>query len=288
MLFYFGIVKSCDACGGGGLPSNSSLGYLQTLNNPFIHLSYSQFQYTYGNSNNFDNIHMVQLNYTWKPKKQIQLSVIVPYKTVVRHVNDFNPSTYQGIGDASVNANFVLFDNRDSIFKRVKYFLMVGGSIKLPTGKYQMHDNQLLALPNHIQMGTGNYSFSPSIFYGLKTKSIGLNSLIRYTHYTTNENGYQNGGNSIIQVGIYRTLKRKNILVIPQIMLSTEKFSKNIEYNQELSNSGGTFSYCNFQLELFYKKTYLLIGYQNKIGQTINASTPNIGNKIQFGLGMLF
>ena len=237
-----------------------------------------------------DKISITQLQYNWIPKNNFILSASTNLKTLLRSVN--GPSeghfSYVELGDVQVGANYKFYDNRDSTFHFHKHLSYIGSSIKLPTGKYQIRDQSKQLIPLNQQPGNGAYGISIFTFYAYKNPYFGVNVNSKVTFFTENELQYQNGSQYTFSFGIFKPIKVKKTLIIPQFAFNFEYLNKDTEFKEELTPTGNQFKILNTQIEILYEKMIFMAGYHVILKQNNSLNNQKMSNRLNLGLGWIF
>src|SRR5688572_14916977 len=165
---------ACDVCGcalGGNY-----FGLLPGLNRNFVGLRWSQAKF-YAHMNHHseylaeeysnDTYQKVEAWGRFGIGKRVQLFAFVPYI-----INGMNGSIQKvkasGLGDVVVIGNYRVLTTADeeALFQHT---MLVGGGVKLPTGKFDVEDQGKLVNPN-FQMGSGSVDFLVNAIYNVKYK----------------------------------------------------------------------------------------------------------------------
>ena len=296
MLFVWIILplssKACDVCGciaggsyNGILPQYQTnfMGY-RIQYNSFMHPN-TDLNKNYGNAVLEDQYKSQELWFRYFPQKRVQLFFSVPYKINSR-IDTKTKNTIQGIGDLSVQADYILFNNGDSANLKWKNRIFVGAGIRLPTGKYQQRDINKVMMPAVFQVGSGAYSYSLHLLHTIRYKAVGINTNIQYAYNTKNELEFDYGNQFATTVSFFYWKKAKNFSILPNIGMSYETSQKNSEYGIIDNNSGGQTMLANIGLDMYFKKMGLNVFVQKPVYQNIGVSQPS--NNIRVGLGLLF
>jgi hypothetical protein len=282
----------CDVCGGGSLNTNSNLGYINTLQKPFLMFSHQRmnFQSTFFEDFILDKISISQLQYNWIPQNNVILSASANIKSLSRTIS--GPSqgnfSYVELGDVQFNSNFKIYDNRDSVFQLHKHLCYFGTSIKLPSGKYQIRDHTKQIIPLNQQPGNGAYGISFSTFYAYKNPKFGVNVNSKVTFFTENELNYKNGSQYTFSLGIFKPLKVNKTLIIPQFALNYEYLTTDSEFKEELPTTGNQIKILNSQIEILHDNLIITAGYHLILEQLNLLNNQKISNRLNLGFGWIF
>ncbi len=282
----------CDVCGGGSLSTNSNLGYINTLQKPFLMLSHQRINFQSTLIEDFinDKISISQLQYNWIPRTNVILSASANIKSLSRSISGSSQDnfSYTALGDVQFNSNFKIYDNRDSIFHLNKHLCYIGTSIKLPSGKYQIRDHNKQLIPLNQQPGNGAYGISFSTFYAYKNPNFGLNVNGKVTFFTENELNYQNGSQFTFSFGIFKPFKVNKTLIIPQFAYNHEFLNADSEFKEELPTTRNNIKILNSQIEILHNNLIVTAGYHLILEQLNLLNNQKIGNRLNLGIGWIF
>jgi hypothetical protein len=105
-----------------------------------------------------------------------QVLAFLPYSINQQNSDDGMMQT-QGLGDATLIANYSLMNmTREN---GIAHQLWLGGGIKLPTGKFELDPDNLVASANN-QPGTGSLDYLANFTYVFRSNEWSLNSNINY------------------------------------------------------------------------------------------------------------
>lgn len=287
--------SACDICGcsAGG----STMGILPQFQKNLAGIRYSYLSFNnpaadlYSNTNRSvaqDQAHTTNLWTRFYPAKRWQVFAFVPYKVNTRHYTNGTSDEIQGLGDASFLVNYVLLNTGDSIGRNWKNTLLIGGGVKLPTGKYRQRDKQQTLLPTNFQIGNGAYTFSVNTIYTVRYKKWGLNMDAFYRANTTNESFYRTGNQSTASLALFYWKTIKNLSVLPSLGLYGENFAADSEYDLALPFSGGSALLINTGLDFYYKRAVISALYQIPLAYQIPSGQTSPNGRISAGISFLF
>lgn len=286
---------ACDICGcsvfsgpfNGILPQfTKNLVGIRTSTQKFTHPN-TELNYN-GNSRVLeDRYYTSELWFRYYPTKKLQTFLFIPFKYNQRIETEKNNSLY-GIGDIYASALYPLFKSSDSSKSLTNYNWLLGGGIKLPTGKYQQRDANKTMLPVGFQTGNGAYSFLASSNFTVRKAALGLNTQINYTVNGTNELDYKFGNAFSGIVTAFYWKKMNRISLLPSIGILYEKSDKDIQYKIEKMNTGNDALSTNIGIEMYAGQWLISAYYQKSLYQKLYASQPESAYKFQCGIGHYF
>lgn len=287
---------ACDLCGCSA--SNQYLGILPQFYKQFIGLQYQYTGFTarqaslmdpaeYETAYEFNNT--LQLWGRYYIGDRIQLFSFVPY-----HMNNGSDAgsafKTNGIGDVSVLANVVAIKD-DSSCKTWHQTLLMGGGVKMPTGKYTgitTLDEE--GLPN-VQAGTGSWDFIANANYTVRRQKIGINADVSYTMSTANTAGYKYGNRlNTGLMGFYWWAKNK-ISVLPQAGIKYEYTLHDYDnYSRKWlnENSGGNILLGAVGVQSFYKQFGAKVVYNIPMSQHYAAGNVTVKPRLETSVFFLF
>jgi hypothetical protein len=264
-------VLACDVCGcsAGG----TYFGILPQFHKHFIGIQYYyrkfETQHTsiadpkeYTSDETFKTIELrMRVNIT----RKLQLLTFLPFvmnKQVERNITN----KIEGFGDATLIANYSLYNNGDSLLHVWKHNLQIGGGIKLPIGKYKQLNKDRVLNP-YIQVGTGSADFILNTIYTIRRKKIGLNTNMQYRLTSTNTNNYKFGNKINLTSNLFYWANVLGFSILPNIGLSYEYAAKDKHQRILLPNSGGQNLVTTIGTDFYIKQLALALGYQHPMHQ---------------------
>jgi hypothetical protein len=245
MLSLFGTrAVCCDICGCG--LTARSFGILPQFNKNFIGL---RLQYR-----NFDSEHPPlfdsqlpqfsnELYYNtelWgrlNPVKRLQIFYFIPYQKVVKRENS-SSSIYEGLGDISIMANYIILNNSDTSGNIWKNVLQAGGGIKMPTGKSNIPEKDGYILMN-LQPGTGGFAIPVNLIYTVRYKGFGLNSEFNYMVQFKSKNKFRFGNRTQLGFKLFYWQDWNNVSFLPAAGLNFMHASPDRDLLGIIGGSGG-------------------------------------------------
>ncbi|MCB0697583.1 MAG: hypothetical protein KDC07_09480 [Chitinophagaceae bacterium] len=266
-------VFACSVCGCSA--SNQYLGILPQSKSSFIG---TQYQYRVFNSNHVnttgdnssniskDHYSTVQLWGRYNISKKVQAFAFIPY-IYNEQVENSAYTKSNGVGDVTVLINYRILATKD-ISTNYLHNLLIGGGIKLPTGKYDGDAVKKYDEMPNMQPGTGSFDFIGNANYTVQHNKNGVNVDVSYTATTANVDDYKFGNRLSAGCMVFRTMKSGDNNIIPQFGFRYDINS--IDYNNyywSIKNtaSGGHILYTALGVQYFHKR----IGCQFKFSLPI-------------------
>lgn len=288
--------KACTVCGCSA--SNQYLGILPQSKNSFVSLQYQFRAFTgihhseageSGINRTTEDYHSLQLWGRHNLSKRVQLFAFIPY-VINKHIENGIRSNINGIGDITILANYRLA-GVNCTGKEWQHNLLLGGGVKLPTGKYDSYSVKYNeGLPN-MQAGTSSYDFTINTNYTLQHKKTGINTDISYVVTTSNKDKYKFGNRLSAGLLAFHTITNKQIRIIPQMGLRYENAGSDYDnFSLRLKNdmSGGNQLFATVGVQVFYEKVGVNVMYHNPVVQHYASGMVNNKFKMESGFYLLF
>lgn len=218
------------------------------------------------------------------PFKRVQVLAFVPY--------NFNQQTIkktgqqkdlQGLGDISALVNYnVLNTMTDTIPHRFFHNLLVGGGVKLPTGRYRydLYSDLEVANPN-FQLGTGSVDFMINLVHTMRHKSWGLNTDFSYKINTQNSNEHRFGNRIVSNISaLYFQRLGDVVTLIPNAGITYENSGLDSKSGVKNPQTGGDILLGSYGLESYFKRISMGISYQVPIAQKLANGELRANNRL--------
>jgi hypothetical protein len=181
-----------------------------------------------------------------------QLFLFVPYN-INYSLSDEGSRIINGLGDITFLADYNLLDikslNKDT--ETVFQQLMIGGGIKFPTGKFRVDSTEIVSTAN-VQSGTGSYDFLINTIYSYQIRSWGFNLNANYKINTSAQH-FKFGNLFSVNALVFRNFHIGTVTISPNIGLLYESVSANMNYSQNVKDTGGYDLFSALGFELRYK-----------------------------------
>lgn len=250
----FPLNNALAQCCSAGNPIGNEIDFASTNKNILkvsLNYKYSEGNRYYSKDDVFDvgfvdkayfNYSEVKLAYGFSHRLSIigELGYFIN-KTEVYKVEDVTPSEGFGLGDAVLQARYLLFKN----FIK-KWQISIGAGIKLPVGVFDQELNYV-KLPITVQPSSGSFKYSANIFYintkhdKIKYYSLGL---IELANRINSKNfKYQYGNIYSLALGSNYQISKiisANILLRGELRARSER-----ESDETINSTGGKFVYLS-------------------------------------------
>ncbi|MGF7215298.1 hypothetical protein GGR92_001438 [Spirosoma lacussanchae] len=287
-------VLACDLCGCSN--SGSFFGIL-----PQGHRGFAGVRYRYGSYNS----HLTSLNLSSRetfrttelwgrfyPLKRVQVLAFVPYQ--------FNEQTLlktgqtiplRGLGDVSALVQYNLlntFMDNDKNYL-VNHNLLVGGGVKLPTGRYQYDENSLTEVANaNFQLGTGSTDWMASAIYTARYKNWGANADVTYRLTGTNSMGYEFGNRLTTSLSLFYLAGGDNRSIMPNVGLFVEQAGHDTSKGIVNKQTGGYATHLSLGTEVYLKKVSIGVSYRHPVAQNLSEGELRANDQLSTHVTFLF
>lgn len=284
--------SACDVCGCGNgssffgiLPqSHFKFGGLRYQNKTFDSHFTSKLLRT---EENFQSIEPWLRLY---PIKKTQLILMGSFQSNTQTmVASGDIKTLSGFGDVSALAHYNVVNTFfDSTAHTLDHVWLLGGGIKLPTGKYDytMSQNEV-ANPN-FQLGTGSVDYLLNSIYTIRKNNIGLNVDLSYKINGTNKNHYKFANKSRAILNGFMQLTAGGFTFLPNLGILGEYNTHDKQNGIDNQFSGGYLSTAMLGSEVYYKKITAGFSLQKPIAQDLSGSQLKLRNSFMCHLTLLF
>ncbi len=238
------MASACDVCGcsiGGNY-----FGILPQFHKHFVGLRWSDQSFRSAHSlgaareglyDSEERFHTVDLIGRFYPLRRLQVLVLAPYHQFHR-VDNGVATRNSGLGDISFMGSYILLDSGDSLNRRWKHTLTLGGGVKLPTGKSGQKDNEGQLLLENMQTGSGSTDFMLSAAYTLRHGNWGMATDLLGRLNTANQSGYVYGNRVSGSAKVFYLKNLRKMVLLPNgtIVILSPNETKNwcyTVYNSE-------------------------------------------------------
>jgi hypothetical protein len=233
-----------------------------------------------------ENFNTVELWGRFYPVKRVQVFAFLPYNIFNKNENG-NTTTVNGLGDAMLLANYAVINTGDSMFKKVKHTLLLGGGAKFPTGKYNA-DKEGIELNPNLQTGTGSFDFILNTNYTLRYNKAGMNAEFSYRLNTANKNDYRFGDKLNASLRFFTWLKTKSVSFLPNIGATFEHSEKDLKSNVREYYSGGNVVYGTAGIETYLKRFNIGFTFQQPLYRNQNEGLVKAKQRYTANLTFMF
>ncbi|CAG5018069.1 hypothetical protein DYBT9275_05914 [Dyadobacter sp. CECT 9275] len=283
---------ACDICGCAN--SGSYFGLLPQSNKSLIGVRYQRLNFvTHPDSKVLrtqEHFNLGEVYARFFPIKRVQVMAFVPYR-VDRQVTSADVKKQNGLGDITVLANYnilnTLMDKESS--GAITHTLMVGGGIKLPTGKFKFDENNTLEVANaNFQLGTGSTDFILNAFYTVNLNQWGLATNVSRKFNTTNSQNYKFGDQLFGTIDLYRSFKIGAISITPSVGVYAENAEHGKKDGEILEITGGRLLNGTAGVTFFSNRWTLGVNGQKPLAQKSSSGHVIAKERVLVQLGFLF
>jgi hypothetical protein len=285
---------ACDVCGcslGG-----SYFGVLPLFNKNFVGLRWSQAKF-YAHMDHYneglpaeyshDTYSKVELLGRFYINQRLQIFAFIPYI-----YNDMNGSeqvvSAHGLGDVTLMANYMLVNTANDKTREVVHSWLVGGGLKLPTGKFSLEDRGKLVNPN-FQMGTGSVDFLVASMYTVRYKKTGITTEAGYKINTRNANDYLFGNQFHVSSQLFYWQNLGTVSLLPSAGVYYEQAAVHRDEDIIQVNTGGSGLLLTAGLQTSFKGFTAGIDYKHPLAQSYNSDDiADIQGKDRWTLSLAF
>lgn len=265
--------KGCDLCGCGvgsfymGITPQFARNFAGIRYRYAAYDSHVRYNPVFRTSETFNAVEFWARFY---PVKRVQVLTFLPY-AYNQHLENGQVRTLQGMSDAMLIANYDLINTtRDTTARSLRHQLLLGGGVKLPTGKYDYKpdDPAQVANPN-FQLGTGSTDFLLTLNYILRRGRWGLNTDAALKLNTTNRNQYQFGHRITANLNLFYVRKWQRINWMPYTGIYVENALQDRRNALRVEATGGMLLNHSVGLDLYYRRYALGANLQTPMAQDL-------------------
>lgn len=289
-LLFFNNAFACDICGCGN--GSSFVGLLPRSGNALVGIRHQTSRFTsHGYSNFYHTEETYQTTELWGrffPAKKLQTLVFLPYRQNERYeVRSSTNTQNKGLGDAIILAHYNVFNSfLDSTnTSGISQNLMLGGGVKLPTGKFEETFNSEAVNPNY-QLGTGSTDFLLSAIYLIKYKNWGINTELGSRITTKNKDDYQFGNRINGAIKLFYVKNINLFSVMPNAGIMVDYATQDKQKSSVVMNTGGHLVASTFGLETYLKKVNIGFNYQMPLVEKLGGGEIKAKSQFQVHLSL--
>lgn len=172
---------------------------------------------------------------------------------------------------------------------RFTHTLLIGGGVKIPTGKFRFDENNTLEVANaNFQLGTGSTDFIINAFYTVNSGEWGLATNVSRKFNTTNPQDYRFGNQLYGTVDLYRSFKIGSVSITPSVGVYAESAEHGKQHGQVLDITGGKLLNGSAGITFFSDHWTLGVNAQKAIAQKSASGHVIAKERVLLQLGFLF
>ncbi|GAB4091509.1 transporter [Flaviaesturariibacter terrae] len=267
---------ACDICGCG--VSNYNPYLFPHLSKSYVGISFlHRVFHTHSDEGLAGTEHYNSLLFTgqYKLGKKVQLMALLPWQSNTLRNSD-GSRREQGVGDISLLGQYRLWDK---LTKRFRQTVLLGGGVKLATGRYTPAGSDK-ADEQNFQLGSGSTDYLLNGSYRLSYRKwlVGISGSYKYN--TANSDGFRFG--DVWNAGLltlYR-LDWDKISVAPYLQLTHESQLRDADRHVLQAHSGGTVFYAGGGIDLNTKRVTVGVNAQFAPDQSLAAGQIQVGPRL--------
>ena len=283
---------ACDACGCAN--SGSYFGLMPQSNKSIIGMRYQQLNFVAHPESHVlrteETFHVSELYGRFFPIRRVQVMAFLPYR-FSQQVTTSETKKQNGFGDATILANYNVINTFMDMEKSTTFShtLLLGGGIKLPTGKFKYEEGNVADVANpNFQSGTGTTDFILNAFYTVNRDQWGLTMNVSRKFNTTNADNYQFGNQLYGTLDLFRSFEIQKITLTPNAGLYAEKSKLGRRDGKEILETGGTMLNGTVGLTVFTKRWTIGVSAQKPLAQNLSAGFVEAKSRGMIQLGWIF
>lgn len=289
-----GQVLACDVC--GCAVGGSYLGILPQFRRHFagVRFQYRTFDSEHPNlfGGGIESVSKEQYLTAetwgrWTPLHNVQVFGFVPYHHFSR-TEDGSLTRASGLGDASVVANWGVFNTGDSTRRAWKHALQLGGGVKLPIGNARLLQSNGEAMPRNMQPGSGSVDFPLNAMYTLRHGAWGMTAEGNYRINTPDAEGYRFGHRAGLASRIFYWKSMKHTTMLPGAGIFWEHTSSDRLHGAAQDFTGGHSLWAGVGMDWFMRRWAFSILYQHPLAAHIGEGYIQPGPRASAGISYLF
>lgn len=291
LIFSIGFSKACDICGCG--VGGYYIGLLPDFSKRFAGIRYQQSSLLtqldpYGNRTALtreEDYRSMEVWGAWNIGNKWRVLGIIPYNFNQKYTSGSDMlQKKNGLGDIVFNGYYKLFEssNTTASNKLLVQSLWLGAGVKLPTGEYDLTEQQNAngTSPNIFQLGTGSLDFMANMMYDIRIQDFGINANASYKINTENKDKYHYGNKLMANASAYYKISLgRDMRIAPNIGLAYEKQNKDRTMGYLIHETGGNILNGSMGVEINLKQISLGATFQTPISQNLGAGRIDAGNK---------
>jgi hypothetical protein len=272
MLMAMRGVEACEICGCG--VNNYYIGILPQFTHKFFGVRYhfNSFRTQLLNDpSQFskDFYQTIEIWGGWNIGKKFQVLALVPMN--FNHQNsDEGITNHTGPGDIVLLVNYKVFDTRSGggINNSVSQDLWIGGGIKLPTGKFEIEQNDPdVASMANGQLGSGSSDVLVNAMYNIHLPAVGISTTVSYKANSGNKYDYKFGNKFSAGSFIYYPKMISKSIVSPNLGILYEHTKKSILQNSKIDLTSGLLLQASAGIEVSFSNVAVGFNVQLPVAQ---------------------
>lgn len=295
-LFISNSSTACDLCGCG--VGNYYLGVMPQFQKNFVGLRYrtASFDSHLGGNSNYSSLFATQERFytaeVWAryyPHPKLQLLAFLPYQWNFQDEKNKTKSI-SGLSDISLIAQYELLNTtNDTISQTFEHSFFVGGGVKLPTGKSNFNEEDVLQVANpNFQLGTGSTDFLLTTQYTLRYKKAGFTADISYKINTENNENYRFGNRLSGNATLFYVKQLGKLGIMPTVGMYYEQNQKDKRNAKTVFDTGGNLLNAVFGAQLYTGRFMVGLNYHTPLKQNLANHQIKAKDRMMIQMAFLF
>ncbi|WP_338760453.1 hypothetical protein WAF17_13640 [Bernardetia sp. ABR2-2B] len=295
-LFISAPSKACDLCGCGA--GSYYLGVMPQFQKNFVGLRYrsASFDSHLGGTGNYSSLFETQERFytaeVWArfyPTPKLQLLAFLPYQWNFQDENNKTKSL-SGMADASVIAQYeILNTTNDTISQTFEHNFFVGGGVKLPTGKSNFDEEDVLQVANpNFQLGTGSTDFLLTSQYTIRYKKLGLTADFSYKINTENSTDYRFGNRVSSNATLFYVKQIGRFGFMPTVGTYYENSQKDKRKEKTVFDTGGNLFNAVLGTQIYTGRFMFGVSYHTPLSQNLANQKIKANDRLMIQTAFLF
>lgn len=270
--------SACDVCGcsiGGNY-----FGILPQFHRHFVGLRWSEQSFRSAhslisaNAGHFDSeesFRSIDVMGRFYLLQRLQILVLAPYHEF-RRMESGVETRSKGLGDMSVMASYVLFDTGDSLRRKWRQTLTIGGGVKLPTGQSNLTNAEGELLHPNLQPGSGTTDFMLSAAYTVRRGAWGIAADVLGRLNTANhQQDYQFGNRISGSAKVFYWKNVGNVVILPNAGVFADGSQANRGDSNLTVGTGGFIALGTLGLDVYMGHFSAGFTFQQPVYQDLGA-----------------
>jgi hypothetical protein len=235
--FFVVLAHACDVCGGA---AGGGFGVLPQFQKSFIGTRWQSASFLSEHLTLFDNeiptksnekMNQIELWGRYVVNEKLHFFGSLPYRMNQKIENDKHWLN-QGIGDITIQLNYVFIHTGNDSTKKWKQALQGGAGLKLPSGKYDSEYPFTGELIHNMQLGSGSIDIPFHLIYTLRNETWGFNFENNFRWNTMNREQYKFGNQWQQGLRFFLWKPVKSAIFLPQLGLGHDFINYATSENQ--------------------------------------------------------
>jgi hypothetical protein len=288
-LLFIANVFSCDICG-----CSSGTYFIGPYT--FFHKHFIGLRYTYRSFHtrmkddagqySKDFYQTVEIRAGWKIGKKWEVLAFIPYN-FNKQTSDDGTNKSSGLGDITLIGNYNLLNKKSTYHgKKIKQELWIGGGLKIPTGKFNADEEELLPSANN-QPGTGSVDMILNGAYGIYINKLGLSSNVTYK-INQSAKDFKFGNKLSANAFASINFARPKVTYVPNAGFLFEYQSNNKLANKSVESTGGSSFQGAMGIDVLINKVAFGANVQLPIAENISDNQTHTNVRGMVHVTLLF